>query len=120
MAQLRLCFLGAAHISLDGQAAGTDRRKAVALLAYLAVTAVPHNREALAARFWPEADQSRALAYLRRTLWEINQMIGEGRLLVERDQVAFLPQPDVWVDVAVFQSGCAAGDEPGLATAVSL
>ncbi|MBK6326063.1 MAG: tetratricopeptide repeat protein [Chloroflexi bacterium] len=120
LAQLRLCFLGAAQISLDGQAAGTDRRKAVALLAYLAVTAVPHNREALAARFWPEADQSRALAYLRRTLWEINQMIGEGRLLVERDQVAFLPQPDAWVDVAVFQSGCAAGDEAGLATAVAL
>ena len=76
MAQLQLFLLGPPKIALDDIAVASDRRKAVALLAYLAVTAVAHSREALAALFWPESDQSRAFAYLRRTLWEINQMVG--------------------------------------------
>ncbi len=40
---------------------------ALALLAYLAVTRQSHSRESLAALFWPDYDQSRAHAYLRRT-----------------------------------------------------
>ena len=72
MSELKITLLGMPRIELNGEPVGTDRRKAVALLAYLAVTAVPHSRELLAAMFWPESDQSRAFAYLRRTLWEIN------------------------------------------------
>jgi len=98
----------------------TDRRKAVALLAYLTITAVPHSRESLAARFWPESDQSRALAYLRRTLWEINQMVGTEWLDSDRDQVIFAPQNHVWSDVAAFQTGLEQGGRAALETAVSL
>ncbi|MCB8984637.1 MAG: tetratricopeptide repeat protein [Ardenticatenaceae bacterium] len=120
MSDLRLYFLGVPRVEQNGQPAATDRRKAVALLAYLAVTAVPHSRESLAARFWPEADQSRALAYLRRTLWEINQMIGEEWLDSDRDQAALLPQPGVWLDVTAFQTAAARGEQADLAAAVAL
>lgn len=103
MAQLRLLFLGSPQIELDGRLVETDRRKAVALLAFLAVTGTRHSRESLAARFWPEADQSQALAYLRRTLWEINQMVGESWLDVERRSVGVREGTGLWLDVVEFE-----------------
>ena len=45
-----------------------DTRKAVALLAYLAVTGRPARREALADLLWPEYEPTNARAALRRTL----------------------------------------------------
>ena len=68
MSRLALYLLGPPHIKRDGQAVDVGRRKAVALLAYLAVTGQGHSRDALATLFWPEHDQSRARAGLRRTL----------------------------------------------------
>jgi hypothetical protein len=52
-----------------------SRTKVVALLAYLAVTGTPHNRDALATLLWPERSQSRARAYLRRALSELNRTL---------------------------------------------
>jgi hypothetical protein len=52
-------------LELDGAPVETDRRKALALLAYLAVTKQSHSREALAALFWPDYDQSRACRALQ-------------------------------------------------------
>ena len=65
---LKLFLLGAPRIELDGAPVQVDRRKAVALLAYLALTGQSHSREALAALFWPEYEPGRAYAYLRRAL----------------------------------------------------
>ena len=78
MTRLTLRLFGPPRLALDGAPVETDRRKALALLAYLAVTKQSHSREALAALFWPDYDQSRAYAYLRRTLWEINQAIADA------------------------------------------
>jgi DNA-binding SARP family transcriptional activator len=80
----------------------TDRRKAVALLAYLAVTAQPHTRDSLATLLWPGYDTASSYAYLRRTLWEINQMLGPGWLETERDQVWLKQDNGLWVDAAAF------------------
>lgn len=102
MAELKITLLGPPRIELDNKPVATDRRKAVALLAYLAVTAVSHSRESLAALFWPESDQSRAYAYLRRTLWELHQMLGEGWLEVNRETVALPHINDLWLDTTVF------------------
>lgn len=102
MARLTLLFLGSPQIELDGRPVATDRRKAVALLVYLAVTGARHSRDSLAALLWPEADQSQALAYLRRTIWEINNMVGEGWLDAERSSVGLCAGTDLWLDVAEF------------------
>ncbi|MCA9971740.1 MAG: hypothetical protein KC425_16055, partial [Anaerolineales bacterium] len=99
MARLKLHLLGTPRIELDDTAVSTDRRKAVALLAYLAVSGTPHSREALAALLWPEADESSGLAYLRRTLWELNQMLGEGRLEADRSQITLAAEADLWLDL---------------------
>ena len=68
MSRLALYLLGPPRVELNGESVHLSRRKTVALLAYLAVTGRSHRRESLATLLFPEYDQSRALAYLRRVL----------------------------------------------------
>jgi predicted ATPase/DNA-binding SARP family transcriptional activator len=75
----------------------------VALLAYLAVTGKPHSRESLATLFWPEQESAKAYAYLRRTLWEVNQALGEGWLDADRETVGLMPGANLSVDVVRFR-----------------
>ncbi len=76
MSTLTLAFLGSPHIELGGQTITVDTRKATALLAYLAVTEEAHTREALATLLYPDYDQSRGRAALRRTLSALNKALG--------------------------------------------
>jgi len=48
VAKLTLFLLGQPRIECDGALLVVDTRKAIALLAYIAVTQQPHSREALA------------------------------------------------------------------------
>jgi predicted ATPase/DNA-binding SARP family transcriptional activator len=102
MSRYSLYLFGSPRLEVNGQPVNTDRRKALALLAYLAVNHQPHTREALAALFWPDYDPGKAFAYLRRTLWELNQLLGEGVVLAERETVELNPQAEVWLDVIEF------------------
>jgi predicted ATPase/DNA-binding SARP family transcriptional activator len=75
-------------VVLDGAPVSFDTRKATALLAYLAVTGQPQQRDTLAALLWPEADQSHARGALRRTLSVLHGALQRTPLLrIERDQV---------------------------------
>ena len=67
--RLAVSLLGQPYIERDGVPVKLDRRKAVALLAYLAVTGESHRRDALVNLLWPEYDASRGRAALRRTLY---------------------------------------------------
>jgi predicted ATPase/DNA-binding SARP family transcriptional activator len=90
-------------MELDGESVQVDTRKAVALIAYLAVTGQLHSREALAALFWPEYDQDRAYANLRRTLWALNKAVGKEWLDVDQDTLGLRREADFWLDVDVFR-----------------
>jgi predicted ATPase/DNA-binding SARP family transcriptional activator len=103
MATLNLQFLGHARIERDGAEVKTDRRKAVALLAYLAVSGLGQPREELAAFFWPDFESERAFAYLRRTLWEINQMIGPGWIHAGRDVIRLERSDGLRLDTQEFE-----------------
>ncbi len=117
---LHLSFLGSPQIKQDGCAVVLPRRKSVALLAYLAVTAVPHSREFLAALFWPGFDTSRALAYFRRALWEINHALDKTWLQASREQI-YLPRSDaVRLDVAFFLDRIKRKDKTSLKEAHTL
>ncbi len=102
MEELSLRWLGTAEISKNGQTVRSDRRKAVALLAYLSVETGIHRRDNLAALLWGEFDQTSALAYLRRTLWEITQLVGAQWILAERDKLSVPVVPGLQVDVQEF------------------
>ena len=103
MSRLEIALLGPPEIKIDGHPGKTDRRKAIALLAYLAVTRKAHTRDHLAALLWPDHEQDSAYAYLRRTLWELNQMLGKGWIEADREHVSLAPAPDLWLDTAAFQ-----------------
>jgi len=99
-----LYLFGAPRIERDLQPFTIPRRKGTALLAYLAVTAQAHSRESLATMFWPEFDQSAALANLRRDLSALKGALGDELLLIERQNISLNPASDMWLDVAEFGS----------------
>lgn len=110
MPALSLRLFGAPQLACDGEQITVSRRKAVALLAYLAVTRQSHSRDALAALFWPDADQSRARAALRSALWSLNKTPLAGWLRVEPESVALRPtaagdEPAAVLDVDVVRFG---------------
>ena len=88
MPTLSLSFLGAPRIESDGQPVEIPARKAIALLAYLAITGQPHSRERLAALFWPEADAEHARGALRAALVALRRGLGDGWVLANGDTVS--------------------------------
>jgi predicted ATPase/DNA-binding SARP family transcriptional activator len=102
MAKLNIYLFGPPRIVLEDNPVSTDRRKAIALLSYLVVTRKWHTRETLATMFWPEYPASKSYAYLRRTIWELNKMLGDGWLTIERDQLAWNRWGSTLLDVAEF------------------
>lgn len=100
---LRLHLLGPPRIERDGRAVETDTRKAVALLAYLAVTQAYQSRDTLAVLLWPEMDDQRARAGLRRTLSSLRAAVGSEALYVTRDGLS-LNESQVWCDAVAFET----------------
>ncbi|HPQ42552.1 MAG TPA: BTAD domain-containing putative transcriptional regulator, partial [bacterium] len=94
----------------DGDApVPVKRRKTVALMAYLAVSGQRRTRDSLAAMFWPEMPERKALSYLRNALWELNQTPLSRFLEADRRSVQLqVTGPDARVvDVAVFRNSLA-------------
>jgi predicted ATPase len=107
MIQLKLYFLGPPRLERDGQIVEPDTRKATALLAYLAVLGERPSREALAALLWPEFDDSRAKAALRRTLSALKATVGSQSIYATREIIG-LEMERVWSDVLAFHQALAA------------
>ncbi|MFW6068382.1 MAG: AfsR/SARP family transcriptional regulator, partial [Chloroflexota bacterium] len=102
--QLSINLFGPPTLAAGGQQVEISRRKAVALLCYLAVTGQKHSRDALAALFWPEASQRRARASLRSALWSLNKTPLEEWLRVEAETVSLHPNAPLDLDVAHFEA----------------
>jgi predicted ATPase/DNA-binding SARP family transcriptional activator len=102
VSRLTLYLLGQPRIERDGAPVVVDTRKAIALIAYVAVTHQPHSRDTLAALLWPEYDHIRAYANLRRTIWALNKALAGDYLDIDRDSIGLNPHADLWVDVDQF------------------
>jgi DNA-binding SARP family transcriptional activator len=97
--RIRICLLGPVTIEVGRSPLAVDTRKAVALLAYLAVTRRPASRELIAALLWPEADDAGARGALRRTLSVLRAGLDDQGLVVDRSAVRLDPSAfdvDVW------------------------
>lgn len=103
MAHLRIQLLGAPQITLNDEPISVDTRKAVALLAYLAMTQQAHRRSSLTVLLWPESDQQRGRTALRRTLAALNKAIGKEWLEADRTSIALnvdlLQTGRLWIDL---------------------
>jgi DNA-binding SARP family transcriptional activator len=104
MAELSIRLFGHPEMSLGETPATVDTRKAVALLAYLAVTGHGHSREALAGLLWPDYDHPNARAALRRTLSALNKAIGPAHLDSGWDMITLNRSAPLQVDVAEFRA----------------
>jgi len=102
MAQINLNFLGPPRLDVDGKVVEPDTRKATALLAYLAVGGERPSRDALAALLWPDFDDRRAKAALRRTLSALKATVGDAAIYATREVIG-LHAEVVWCDVLAFQ-----------------
>jgi DNA-binding SARP family transcriptional activator len=118
MTELSLALLGPPVVQCDGAAVTFDTRKAIALLALLAVTGREHSREQLADLLWPEADSAKGRASLRRTLSVTAAAMGPG-LTISRAAVSLEPAL-VRVDVREFERLIAQPDAASLEQAVQL
>ncbi len=103
MSNLRLFLLGSPRIELENAPLEINRRKAIALLAYLAMTNETHSRETLATMFWPDNDQSQAFSNLRVTLWTLNKTLGKEWLDTEHETVSIAEGVSLWLDVQHFR-----------------
>ncbi|MEW5957114.1 MAG: ABC transporter substrate-binding protein [Chloroflexota bacterium] len=113
MPHLALFLFGSPRFELDGEPVEINRHKAMALLAYLAVTGRVHSRDALAALLWPDFDQSQARGALRRTLSALNTSLPGGWLEADRETIALTDQAGLWVDIAQFRQRLALCQEHG-------
>jgi DNA-binding SARP family transcriptional activator/pimeloyl-ACP methyl ester carboxylesterase len=99
----KLFLFGTPALECGGRSQPIQRRKAKALLAYLAVTGQSHSREALAALLWPEYERPSALADLSRILSGLRKILGADFFLTDRESLALNGEAGVWVDVVHFR-----------------
>jgi len=110
VSQLSLYLLGSPRIERDGEPIRVDTRKAVALLAYLALTAESHARDALVSLLWPESDPAHGRAALRRTLHALRRALAGSPqrfdpaawLDADWETIGLSPQAAIWSDVDQF------------------
>jgi predicted ATPase/DNA-binding SARP family transcriptional activator len=103
MSKLKFLLLGKPRIEQEGAPLKLPRKKALALLSYLAMTNRSHSRETLAGLLWPEYEEEKAHASLRNIVWSIKQTLGEEWIVTERDSLCLLKDAELWLDVARFK-----------------
>jgi DNA-binding SARP family transcriptional activator len=111
MAQvIEVSLLGPPRVERDKALVVFETRKAMAMLAILAVSGRGRTRDALVELFWPESDPDHGRAALRRTLSDLRGGIGAELVETTSDQVRLVTGPDLSVDVDRFRDLCARGE----------
>ena len=108
MSQLAITLFGAPRITHDGVMLSVDTRKAIALLAFLAVTHKPQARDTLVALLWPDYEQAQARASLRRTLSALGKALNGPWLDAKRETIGLNHQASLWTDTDEFMAHLAA------------
>jgi LuxR family maltose regulon positive regulatory protein len=98
---LQLRWLGLPTVELKGRQVKLETRKGVALLAYLSTGGQRQQREVAATMLWPDGDQQRALASLRRTLSSLNTRL-PGWMEADRETISLRQSGKLRIDVAEF------------------
>ncbi len=104
MSRWQLFLFGMPQLVEEGQRVNIERRRSLALLAYLAVTRHLHSRDLLATLFWPESDTASARAGLRRELHNLKKTLPEQFLDISSEHVGLAQDAELWVDEHEFES----------------
>ena len=103
MSRLALYLLGPPRAYRDGFPVGFDRRKVLALLAFLAVSSQRHSRDELSELLFRGEDRDHARANLRQTLSLLGSAIGEDRIHADRISVGLAAGKGEWIDVSAYR-----------------
>jgi len=101
--RLRVHLFGYPRLEHDGIDVPIRRRKALALLSYLATTRSSHSRDTLAALLWPEHEAPRAFAFLRNALWILNGTPLADWLVSSRHTIGLRDGSHLAIDVGEFR-----------------
>lgn len=104
MSFLRFFFFGFPRIEFEDVAVELPRRKAEALIVYLAVTGQNFSRDHLATLLWADSDQRHARASLRRILSVIKQTPLGDCLLVQQEHISLDRSFLIWMDTNRFRT----------------
>jgi predicted ATPase/predicted negative regulator of RcsB-dependent stress response len=102
MTRLNIRLLGPPQIECENQPIEVDTRKAIALLAYIAVTGKRQRRDSLVNLLWPEYDQNRGRTNLRRTIYALRKCLKGKWLDIDREEIGLDSDADIWLDVNHF------------------
>jgi DNA-binding SARP family transcriptional activator/tetratricopeptide (TPR) repeat protein len=102
-------LLGPPRVERDGETVAFDTRKALALLAVLALADRPRPREVLAELLWPDHDAEHARGALRRTLSALRSAVGADFVEATRDRVSLVRGPGLRMDVDRFREAASSG-----------
>ena len=121
MTHLSIRLFGGFHAELaSGPPLGIRRKKAQALLAYLALhPGRAPSRDSLGALLWSGTTDEHARHNLRQTLFALRQAVARDPFVVEGERVG-LKESAVEVDVADFERGVARGTCDALREATGL
>src|SRR2546423_8008217 len=117
MGRLILRLLGTPEVSHAEQPLTFQTRKVLALLAYLAVEQGIHSRDKITALLWPESDEERGKASLRRALAYLRESLNEPshersrdvplqppHVLIEHHRLSFNTASDFEGDTQILQT----------------
>ena len=104
MVAVVITLLGPPRVTREGAPISFDTRKAMALLAHLALSERPRSREALCELLWPDRDLDRARGALRRTLSTLRGAIGKEWIDTAGDSIALGQGAGLELDVARFRA----------------
>lgn len=94
---LDIRLLGSPQVTVNDEDVEVDTRKAIAMLAYLAIEKTA-DRDSLAALFWADSPPERARATLRRTLSALRGGVGHDVIEADRNQVTLVGEFNLDVD----------------------
>ncbi len=97
MTNVEVRLFGSPELTVDGETARVDTRKATAILAILVVDGLV-SRDTLAAMLWPESDESHARSALRRTLSALRSVLGPEAIEADRYQIRLSPTVNADID----------------------
>jgi DNA-binding SARP family transcriptional activator len=115
-----IALFGPPRVERDGAPVSFDTRKAMALLAHLALADRPRSRDALCDLLWPSQASERARGALRRTLSTLRGAIGEEWVETQADSVGLRRGDGLELDVDRFRRLAGADDASALAAAADL
>lgn len=112
MNDVRVYLFGLPRIEYQGHPIRIERRKALALAAYLACAEHRQSRDALADLFWPDLDRDHGRSALRSALLALTTPIAAHWIEADRTTLG-LKTGEAWVDVHAFSAALSGSESHG-------